>query len=193
MADSWRDGLWLKVLIPSLCDSFRTHESHFAQVLNVVVYFLFLGSNISTYVVSNDSYGQAKETYITPSPWAFLIWSALSAHIHRSPIDPTFRSLIHLLLLGTIFYQFTPEGKKVIIDEISWRFALLGILNAAYVNLWSTQHYAIGTWTHGVLVADVRDRLTRGICSIPMRTLCQLGRHGMFPIRIAHHVKLPLT
>jgi len=85
----------------------------------------------------------------------------ISAHIPHSPIDTTcFRSLIHLLLLGTIFYQFTPEGKKVIIDGISWRFALLAVLNAAFVNLWATKHYAIGT-THTVLVTDVYVRLTR--------------------------------
>jgi len=105
MADSWRDGIWLKLL-------------------NVVVYFLFLGSNISTIFVPHNPYDNGKQTYITPSPWAYLIWS-----------------LIHLLLLGTIFYQFTPEGKKVIIDGISWRFALLGVLNAIYVNLWSWDHY----------------------------------------------------
>jgi len=60
-------------------------------------------------------------------------------------IDPAyFRSLIHLLLLGTIVYQFSAEGKKVIIDEISWRFALLAVLNAVYVNLWATSQYVIG-------------------------------------------------
>jgi hypothetical protein len=109
MADSWRDGLWLKIL-------------------NVLVYFLFLGSNISTIccVPNNDVYGHAKQTYITPSPWAFLIWS-----------------LIHLLLLGTIIYQFSAEGKKVIIDEISWRFALLAVLNAIYVNLWQRSNYVL--------------------------------------------------
>jgi hypothetical protein len=90
----------------------------------VLVYLLFLGSNISTIFVPSDIYFKGKETYITPSPWAFLIWS-----------------LIHLLLLGTIIYQFTPDGKKVIIDGISWRFPLLGLLNAIYVNLWASQHY----------------------------------------------------
>jgi exosortase/archaeosortase len=166
-------------------------QSHFAQISNVVVYFLFLGSNISTIFVP-DAYGHGKVTYITPSSWAFLLWSAYLLISPISPIDPTsFRSLIHLLLLGTIFYQFTPEGKKVIIDGISWRFTLLGVLNAAYVNLWSTQHYVVGTWTHVVLVADVHDRLTRGICSIHHRALCQLGRHGMFSSRVAHHVKSP--
>jgi hypothetical protein len=54
------------------------------------------------------------------------------------------RSLIHILLLGTIIYQFTPEGKKIIIDGIHWRFALLAILNAAYVRLWASGHYVIG-------------------------------------------------
>lgn len=54
------------------------------------------------------------------------------------------RSLIHLLLLGTVIYQFFPAGKRVIIDGISWRFPLLGLLNAIYVNLWASHHYIIG-------------------------------------------------
>jgi hypothetical protein len=48
-----------------------------------------------------------------------------------------------LLLLGTIIYQFFPAGKSVIIDGISWRFPLLGILNAIYVNLWAGHHYVV--------------------------------------------------
>lgn len=47
------------------------------------------------------------------------------------------------MLLGTIVYQFTEPGKKVIIDGISWRFPLLGILNAIYVNLWVSHHYIV--------------------------------------------------
>jgi hypothetical protein len=107
MADNnhWRDDIALKVI-------------------NVLVYLLFLGSNISTIFVPSDIYFKGKETYITPAPWAFLIWS-----------------LIHLLLFGTIVYQFTPDGKKVIIDGISWRFPLLALLNAVYVNLWASKQY----------------------------------------------------
>ncbi len=55
--------------------------------------------------------------------------------------------MIHLLLLGTVIYQFTPEGKKVIIDGIHWRFALLAVLNAAYVKLWASGHYAVGGYS----------------------------------------------
>ncbi|KAF8637991.1 hypothetical protein AX16_010623 [Volvariella volvacea WC 439] len=107
MADSWKDGIVLKLV-------------------NVLVYFLFLGSNIYTVTGSSAIYYSARETYITPAPWAFLIWS-----------------LIHLLLLGTIIYQFTAQGKRVIIDGVSWRFPLLGVLNAIYVNTWATRHYVI--------------------------------------------------
>lgn len=54
------------------------------------------------------------------------------------------RSLIHLLLLGTIIYQFFDAGKQVIIDGISWRLPLLAVLNAIYINLWATHHYVVG-------------------------------------------------
>jgi len=107
MSDSWKDGILLKIV-------------------NIIVYLLFLGSNIYTVAVPNEIYYTGKETYITPAPWAFLVWA-----------------LIHLLLLGTIIYQFCPAGKVVIVDGISWRFPLLAILTAIYVNLWSNQHYVV--------------------------------------------------
>jgi len=102
---TWKDGLFLKII-------------------NVIVFLIFLGSNIYTIAAPSDIYFSGKETYITPAPWAFLIWS-----------------LIHLLLLGTIIYQFFPNGKTIVIDSISWRFPLLVILNAIYVNLWAHKHY----------------------------------------------------
>ncbi|PPQ98417.1 hypothetical protein CVT24_004096 [Panaeolus cyanescens] len=107
MADSWKDGILLKIV-------------------NVIVYFVFLGSNIYTVASPSSIYYYGKETYITPAPWAFLIWT-----------------LIHALLLGTIIYQFFPSGKRTIIDGISWRFPLLAILNAIYVNLWASHHYIV--------------------------------------------------
>jgi len=108
MADpSWKDGVLLKIV-------------------NVTVYLLFLGSNLYTVAAPSDIYYTGKDTYITPAPWAFLIWS-----------------LIHLLLLGTIIYQFFPNGKQVIIDGVSWRFPLLALLNTIYVNLWASHHYII--------------------------------------------------
>lgn len=105
----WKDGILLKVA-------------------NVVVYFAFLGSNIYTVAghEGNYSYSSGKETYFTPAPYAFGIWS-----------------LIHLLLLGYIVYQFTENGKKTIIDGIGWRFPLLAVLNLVYVNVWARGHYIV--------------------------------------------------
>jgi len=107
MAQQWQDRIFLKAV-------------------NIIAYFLFLGSNVWSFADPSSLYLSSKETYITPAPWAFLIWS-----------------LIHLLLLGTLGYQFTPSGKLIIIDGISWRFPLLCLLNAAYVSLWARQQYAI--------------------------------------------------
>lgn len=52
-------------------------------------------------------------------------------------------SLIHLLLLGTIIYQFTARGKEIVVDTIGWRFALLGLLNAVYVYFWGRHWYIL--------------------------------------------------
>ena len=128
MSDTWKDGILLKII-------------------NVIVYFVFLGSNIYTVASPSSIYYYGKETYITPAPWAFLIWYTPLLHLSAALAHPLHRSLIHILLLGTIIYQFFPGGKKVIIDGISWRFPLLGILNAIYVNLWSTNHYIIGRYS----------------------------------------------
>ena len=115
------------------------------QIVNIVVYFFFLGSNIYTVAgpgvrhfpaltdvhcsltrVLQDVYGSAKETYLTPAAWTFLIWS-----------------LVHLLLLGLVFYQFTNTGKELIVDGIGWRLPLLAVLNAVYVSVWAHGHYIV--------------------------------------------------
>jgi hypothetical protein len=107
MSDSWTDGIILKIA-------------------NILTYMFFLGSNLYTVASPSGIYYSGKETYITPAPWAFLIWT-----------------VIHALLLGTVIYQFTAQGKRVIVDGISWRLPLLGILNAIYVNLWASRHYIL--------------------------------------------------
>jgi hypothetical protein len=94
--------------------------------VNVILFLLFLGSNVYTVAGPTSPYGSGKETYFTPASWAFGLWS-----------------VIHLLLLGTIIYQFFENGKKVIIDSINWRFPILVVLNIIYVNVWSRGHYII--------------------------------------------------
>lgn len=110
---------------------------HPSQLTNVIVYFLFLGSNIYTVAGPSPPYASGKETYITPAPWAFGIWS-----------------LIHLLLLGTIIYQFTSHGKDVIVDGIGWRLPLLAVLNVIYVNVWARGHHIVAL-VFALLVSSV--------------------------------------
>ena len=62
MADTWKDGILLKLV-------------------NIIVYFLFLGSNIYTIASPSSIYYNGKETYITPAPWAFLIWYEFSTRL----------------------------------------------------------------------------------------------------------------
>ncbi|KAF9257639.1 hypothetical protein L218DRAFT_1016084 [Marasmius fiardii PR-910] len=104
MADSWTNGLLLKIT-------------------NVICYFIFLGSHIYTLTFPT---GNPKLTYITPAPWAFLIWI-----------------IIHILLIGTIIYQFFPAGKLTIVDGMTWRFPLLSILSAIYVYVWAKHDYIV--------------------------------------------------
>jgi hypothetical protein len=73
----------------------------------------------------------------------FLDLVCLFTPLLLPPFHSLDRTLIHLLLLGTIVYQFTAVGKKVIVDGISWRFALLGVLNSIYVQLWASHHYVV--------------------------------------------------
>jgi len=108
MADAtWKDGILLKIV-------------------NILVYILFLGSNVYTVAGPEEIYRSGRETYFTPASYAFGIWT-----------------LIHLLLLGYVIYQFFPSGYNVIIEGVSWRFPLLAVLTSIYVNVWSRQHYVV--------------------------------------------------
>ena len=71
-------------------------------------------------------YSSEKETYLTPAPMAFWVWS-----------------LVHLLLLGTMFFQFTERGKEIVVDSIGWRFVLLGVFNTIYIFFWSRHWYIL--------------------------------------------------
>ncbi|KAL7414748.1 hypothetical protein BDY24DRAFT_406516 [Mrakia frigida] len=100
------------------------------KVINVLVFAFNLGSNVYSFT---GTYG--KETYLTPASYAFYVWS-----------------LIHLLLLGFVVYQFTETGKTLIIDKIEWRFALLGLLTTIYTWL-GVRQYHILAFVASILVS----------------------------------------
>ncbi|KAJ9104654.1 hypothetical protein QFC21_002152 [Naganishia friedmannii] len=105
------------------------------KVVNIAAFLALLGSNIYSVAGPTDIYKNVKDTYVTPSYYANYIWS-----------------LIHFLLIGTMCYQFTEKGKTIIVDGVQWRFALLAVLNFAYVWLWG-HHWYITSFILSLLVS----------------------------------------
>ena len=44
------------------------------QITNVLLYVFFLGSNVYTVAFPEGYAAGGKITYLTPAPWAYLIW-----------------------------------------------------------------------------------------------------------------------
>jgi len=137
---NWQDGILLKVL-----------SSSFSTTSTLILARSSTFSRIFCSLVQTST--------LSPlPPLSTTLEKRRTSHPHHGhsssgglPFRPTgaqlthmTRSLIHLLLLGTIIYQFTEPGKRVIIDAVSWRFPLLGILNAVYINLWVREYFAAG-------------------------------------------------
>lgn len=105
------------------------------KIANVVVFLALLGSNIYSVAGPEDVYSSGKETWVTPSYYANYVWS-----------------LIHLLLLFLMFYQFTERGQKAFVDTVQWRFALLSLINGAFVFFWY-KHWYITAFVLSLLVS----------------------------------------
>jgi len=104
MAAQWSDRLLLKVV-------------------NVLAYIFLFGSNIYASALPSWSHGHVQhgsDTYITPAPYAFYVWTVINA-----------------LFLGFIIFQFFPQGYDLTVEHIGWRFAIVGVLNAVYVHLYA--------------------------------------------------------
>lgn len=95
-----------------------------------MVFALSLGSNVYGVAGPEDMYGSSKTTYITPSYYVSCYTPTKPYNRVKADRTQAFYvwSLIHLLLLGTMVYQFTERGKTIVIDSIGWRFVLLGLL-----------------------------------------------------------------
>lgn len=110
------------------------------KVANVVLYLALLGSGIYAGAGPEGIYRFSKETYITPGRSTFGLWF-----------------LIHLLLLGFIVYQFTDNGKKIIVDRIGWRFPRLLALNLVYVFVRTNEAYFVRSSVVAMAATTVTD------------------------------------
>ncbi|KAL7008292.1 hypothetical protein EMMF5_002021 [Cystobasidiomycetes sp. EMM_F5] len=94
------------------------------KVVNVLVFAFFFGTNLYS-VLSPGS--PTKTTYITPAQYGFYVWT-----------------LIDLLLLGTVIFQFFDAGYEPVVEGVGWRFAIIGLLNGIWSTLFHHGHYVIG-------------------------------------------------
>jgi len=95
------------------------------KISNVLVYFFLLSANVySVYGPESGSpYVDAKETYITPASFVFLVWG-----------------IIHFLLAGFVIYQFFSQATETVVDGISWHFVFISIWNTIWLALTQKGH-----------------------------------------------------
>lgn len=86
------------------------------KAVNIVTFLLFTGAN--SYGALPPFFGNLYPTYLSPEPWIYGVWG-----------------IIHTLLIGMLFYQFTEIGYHTVVEGIGWRFPLLCFLTALYGGL----------------------------------------------------------
>jgi len=96
------------------------------KVFNVLVFLFFFSSSLYSVIAPGSEAGQ-KLTYLTPAPWGFYVWS-----------------LIDLLLLGTVIIQFFDVGHEAVVEGLGFNFAIIGLLNSAWVWFFHHNHHIIG-------------------------------------------------
>ncbi|KAK0522348.1 hypothetical protein OC834_000758 [Tilletia horrida] len=90
-------------------------DSIVLKIVNVIAFLVFTTSNAFANLAPGHSIGSQKVTYITPAPWLFTVWP-----------------IIHVLLLGSLVYQFFPAGYTPVIEVIGWRLPVLALLTSIY-------------------------------------------------------------
>ncbi|KAG0045487.1 hypothetical protein BGZ83_009325 [Gryganskiella cystojenkinii] len=95
-----------------------------SKVANILVYALLLSGNLySTFGGDKNSdspYDSKHKSYITPASFTFYVWS-----------------LIHLLLLGLIVFQWFTDKVH---QAVGWHFVAASVFNAIWLALWAKGH-----------------------------------------------------
>ncbi|WAQ92750.1 hypothetical protein PtA15_17A232 [Puccinia triticina] len=127
------------------------------KILNVIVFIFFFGSNLySSLGGPSTGYYSQKETYITPAPETFWIWT-----------------VINFLFLGFVVFQFFESGTKASIDVIGWRFAAIGVLQSIWIHLSAGHHYILA-FIFSVIVASVVSHVYWDLVASSLRTKTEL-------------------
>ncbi|KAI9607062.1 hypothetical protein KEM48_001618 [Puccinia striiformis f. sp. tritici PST-130] len=127
------------------------------KILNVIVFIFFFGSNVySSLGGPSTGYYSQKETYITPAPETFWIWT-----------------VIHFLFLGFVVFQFLEAGTKASIELIGWRFAAIGVLQSSWIHLSAGHHYILA-FVFSIIVASVVSHVYYDLIASSLRSKTEL-------------------
>lgn len=134
----------------------------FLQGINVVVFLVTVAVNAlagSTTLLNGKTSGEISDLYptlVTPAGYTFSIWG-----------------LIYALLLVFIVYQVLPRNREQsFLGQVSFLFALSGILNALWLFLWHYEIMAFSVILMFALLATliaIYLRLDIGRASVPLR------------------------
>lgn len=137
----------------------NSHENHALaiKILNVIVFFFFFGSNVYTSLGGpSTGYYSQKETYITPTPETFWIWT-----------------IINFLFFGFVIFQFLEAGTKASIDVIGWRFAAIGVLQSIWIHLYGGHHYILA-FIFSLIVASLVSHVYWDLVASSLRSKTEL-------------------
>ncbi|MBW0511855.1 hypothetical protein O181_051570 [Austropuccinia psidii MF-1] len=127
------------------------------KILNVLVFIFFFGSNLYASLGGpSTGYYYQKETYITPAAETFWIWT-----------------VINLLFLGFVIFQFFEAGTRAIIDVVGWRFVAIGVLQSIWIHLFAGHHYIIA-FIFSLFVASVVSHVYYDLASSNFRSKGEL-------------------
>ncbi|KAG8991268.1 hypothetical protein FRB94_002043 [Tulasnella sp. JGI-2019a] len=92
-------------------------ENVLLKLINEILLLAFLATDI--FCIARGVHGHRNDSFLTASTMTFGVWV-----------------VILILFIGTLVYQWTDRGKKVIIDGLSWRLPVIFLANTAYLHFW---------------------------------------------------------
>ncbi|KAG9004796.1 hypothetical protein FRB94_002045 [Tulasnella sp. JGI-2019a] len=87
------------------------------KLINAIFFLAFLATDI--FCIANGVQGDRNQSALAAPSMTFGVWV-----------------LILILFIGTLVYQWTDRGKKVIIDGLGWRLPIIFLLNTTYLHFW---------------------------------------------------------
>ncbi|KAG8991269.1 hypothetical protein FRB93_002845 [Tulasnella sp. JGI-2019a] len=87
------------------------------KLINKIFFLAFFATDI--FCIVKGVHGHRNNSFLTAPTMTFGVWT-----------------VIQILFIGSIIYQWSDRGKKIIIDGLSWRLPVIFLLNTTYLHFW---------------------------------------------------------